>query len=457
MKQLVLLALLLCTRAEAASITFDGASSGGALGVQTSATFPHTIGAGVGGVLLVQVFTDDSMAVSSMTFNGATMLLATQNLGLARPGIETYFIYSPDVGTHNVVVNLSGPTVTYLVCLSVSYLGVDVLNGLSQSRYVAAGTSNFVNVTVTTHLADSWVVTAAMNGNDDMDGYPVASVDRVSLSAAGAHFDQRDTDVASPSAYQALYSTSSGSLPSWIESGIEMQPIPPTATSTITKTSTPTSTRTITQTNTPTPTVTITPSITPTFTFTRTSTISPTFSVSPTFTRTRTITATFSASPTPSATPTLTPACTSTGNTGVFTYGYTACPMLVGNQITVKNFFNRATFAVYLTGVPGGANVQAALYSGTWKPDQRILVSAITSAGNGWNYMTATASMVSPGSYWLLFEGSSSQMRAPRDSDDAKAFVQSPVTSFGNMPPHVNGGVFLNRGKYSAYISTCNF
>lgn len=468
MKKLLFVVLLLLSLKANAAISFDGSSSGGSLSPASSTTFVHTVGSGSHRVLLVQVFTSNSQAVTSMTYNGATMLLATQNLGGSRAGIETYFIMDPDVGSHNVVVNLSGSTTTYLICLSVSYFGVGQLNGLSQSAYVAPGDDSQVSVNVTTHENDSWVVTAVSNSTDNTTGFPTSSVNRVGLSAAGVGFDQRDTAVASPSVYTATYSEIDGTTPEWIESGIEMEEAPPdtftttptssvtpsaTPTWTITPTSTASPTRTATPSNTATPSVTLTatptftatPSITPTWSITQT------WSASPTFTNTRTNTPTSTISPTRTITPThtITPIC-NPGNGGVYSWSaYPAANTLLMNSFTEPGITNLHTINAYFLPTNGG-KAAAALYTGGVSSPVLISATAFQSVSPGWNAFPLSVSNLAAGTYMMAIYGSAQTRLSTRAIGvDYESRAKTP----GVMPPRVT--VTPVALTFSIYGSLC--
>ena len=99
------------------AITLDSANNGAASSVNVaSITWTHTVGAGYGTILLVEVATGS--AVSSVTYAGATMsLLATSN------NLRLFYLLLPATGTNSIVVTIS-PTGKIDGC-STSYFGVD--------------------------------------------------------------------------------------------------------------------------------------------------------------------------------------------------------------------------------------------------------------------------------------------------------------------------------------------
>lgn len=127
---------------------------------------------------------------------------------------------------------------------------------------------------------------------------------------------------------------------------------------------------------------------------------------------------------------------------------------LIGNQVTIPAFSSRITFSVFVTNVLDGVQIQAALYNGDPQPSSLILSSAITTAAEGWNSLTASAQTVNPGTYWLLFQVSDDKARVPLLAG-YRAFLQSPTSPFGHMPSKIFGTVFPSRAKYSAYITVC--
>lgn len=144
------------------------------------------------------------------------------------------------------------------------------------------------------------------------------------------------------------------------------------------------------------------------------------------------------------------------GNATPASVAYTAAPMIIGNAVTLSSFVHRMTFSVYVQGVTTGAQVQAMLYTGDWRPSTLVVASVVKPATAGWVDLTATVSTLNPGTYWLLFQFSTDQLHAMR-APGSTVFVQNPKTTFGRPPSQAVGNTFLNRGRFSSYITVCNF
>lgn len=264
-------------------------------------------------------------------------------------------------------------------------------------------------------------------------------------------FTQTSTNTVTPSATPTVTATSTfTATPTTTPTSSNTSTSTPTFTftSTATPTSSNTSTATPTFTRTVTPTSTNTSTISPTWSSTRTSTSTPTV------TKTRTVTTTSTRTPTNTTTPTATPGCVNTGDTTAETYGYSAFPALLGNKYSIPNIGTIRYFAIFLSGT--GGSVQMALYSSPGvPPSAKVIESTIGVATYGWNYLTATATVIYPGNYWLLFQASNTAVKVVQTTG-SDLFIQSTASSFGHMPTTVAGRLYYKRTKYSAYVQVCN-
>ncbi len=225
----------------------------------------------------------------------------------------------------------------------------------------------------------------------------------------------------------------------WVSSGDFTAPsaYTPTSTSTPTptQTATPTSTNTPIQSFTSTITLTNTPTPTATPTKTRTATPSSTLTVTPTFTDT------------PTATPTNTRVCQNNGETST------------SGNLTASNgtvFFKKVTFSVLTTltylyaYVPSGqGQIKGAVFGSNslGVPGSVLFQTSPAYTSVGWNRLSLTAAVLSPGTYWLgTMASGSALLKYGRVGGDVFQYKQ-----FGPWPDPAHWQSWLGDAATYAY------
>ncbi|MDB5862777.1 MAG: hypothetical protein JWO70_583, partial [Betaproteobacteria bacterium] len=106
------------------AIGADAASSAATVGAQSALTFAHTVGSGTDRLLVVEVSTDSTQPVTSVTYGGTALTqLSAITDGANKVRAEVWYLVAPSSGTANVVVSLgSGKE---FVAGATSFSGVD--------------------------------------------------------------------------------------------------------------------------------------------------------------------------------------------------------------------------------------------------------------------------------------------------------------------------------------------
>lgn len=127
-------------------IALDSAVNG-PQGTATSWTWSHTC-SGVERILFV--FGHQISNISGITYNGVSMTA----IG-ATGDVNLWYLVNPSTGANNIVA--SGSSAYSRFC-SASYTGVDQVNPINASAGVSPGTVSTITGTLTTTVADCWLV-----------------------------------------------------------------------------------------------------------------------------------------------------------------------------------------------------------------------------------------------------------------------------------------------------------
>lgn len=211
------------------AIALDATSLTSAVGAAGSATFSHTIGAGVNITLWVAFFiagnTTDQL--SSVTYNGVAMtqvmtpVIDTGN-GNGPAVFYMYYMGNPPAGAHNIVITNSAPTTSFTNAAGVSYSGT---NTSSQPDGTTNGTNTnpttgAVTATITTATSGDWGLLFVALGRTPAAN--TGSTLRVMVNAQVALFDSNGAFASTGSNSLAWSSTASGGgNATWIMAGIK--------------------------------------------------------------------------------------------------------------------------------------------------------------------------------------------------------------------------------------------
>ena len=141
----------------------------------TDLTWPHTVGPGSNGILVVGVSLRKlNMSVSSITYagQGGFVFVGTQIGSGADHRVEIWYLLSPPVGTANVSVALSGGPPVEAVAGALSYTGVD------QTQPVGTAAGAFATdtaPTVTVSSAAGEVVIDVLSASGDSGAVAVVA------------------------------------------------------------------------------------------------------------------------------------------------------------------------------------------------------------------------------------------------------------------------------------------
>ena len=153
------------------AITIDNTTSNATAGAGASSlTWSHTVNSGSNGILVVQVAVHQSGAnetVSSVAYGGQALTLIGTVQDAKNEEVELWSLVAPNVGTANIVVNVSGAT-TFAVGAT-DYLGVDQSAPLG-TLTSASGKSATPTVTVTSAAGELVIDTVSVQG----DMYPIS-------------------------------------------------------------------------------------------------------------------------------------------------------------------------------------------------------------------------------------------------------------------------------------------
>lgn len=172
MKSYIIAALLVFPSLVFGSIGFDYSEYAGH--ASGDKTWSH-ITTGTDPILLVYCWVNNgSDTVTSITYNGdnLTKLNTVQSYNGAGNRGYLYYILNPDLGTHNVVLDVVGSDTT--ACVSSSYTGVDQSEPFDGINY-DAGSGSYNNFTIgtTTARTGTWLV----SGQNGLDGNCTAGTD----------------------------------------------------------------------------------------------------------------------------------------------------------------------------------------------------------------------------------------------------------------------------------------
>lgn len=139
-------ALFFSPHISSAAIYVNASSTSGITSTSVT-TFPLTVSSCTGSYLLVGIAKSDDEAgrrISTVTYNGTStaMIVRKENLGGGDgTGAHIYGMASPDLGTHNVVMTLTGTSVGNLVS-AVQFCGVTSTGAIASSTGLTLATGN---------------------------------------------------------------------------------------------------------------------------------------------------------------------------------------------------------------------------------------------------------------------------------------------------------------------------
>lgn len=146
------------------AVAFDSSAAGNAANV-SSLTFSHTCtGTGTTGLLLVCLETVDAngRTISSATYNGVAMTqVPTISPYTPAAGRLHYMFYllSPTVGAHNIVLTMTGAVSNNLVAASTSYTGVKQTGfpDASGQTFNASTPGSNLSISITSVASGCWL------------------------------------------------------------------------------------------------------------------------------------------------------------------------------------------------------------------------------------------------------------------------------------------------------------
>jgi len=144
------------------SIVVDAISSSGKFDNVASKTWAHTVGTGVGRILLVLVShrdydNNESIDVTSVTYAGTNLTKSIDVKGANGSSSDIWYLKNPSTGANNVVVNFS-PNSDYGACGAVSFLGS---GGVFAT---ASNNSNTTNISVSLQTPTGGFVVDCVHG-----------------------------------------------------------------------------------------------------------------------------------------------------------------------------------------------------------------------------------------------------------------------------------------------------
>lgn len=155
--------LLKPKKAEAA-IAFDNSTPGSNGSTVSSLTYAHTV-TGTDPLLIVSAYWTSSRTVSGFTYNAVSMTEVVTTLdtgGGERHGM--YYLINPATGANNVVITLSGTSLSGIESAASSYTGVDQTDAIDATRTetnLETGTS--YSEAITSTVDNTWAVWSTRN------------------------------------------------------------------------------------------------------------------------------------------------------------------------------------------------------------------------------------------------------------------------------------------------------
>ena len=192
----VAVALLVLAFPLSAAIAFDASSRAATTSTgRTSITWPHTIAAGVDRALVVGVAIEDASTtdanVSSVTYNGValTAVPSSKINGGGTGIIQTQLFYLlaanlPASGTFNVVVTTQG-AVDGISAGAISLTGVSQTTPGPAATKVDTSGADTITTSITTPVANAWVVDVAGSGNSGSFTAGSGQTERWDIAASG--------------------------------------------------------------------------------------------------------------------------------------------------------------------------------------------------------------------------------------------------------------------------------
>jgi len=143
------------TKAEAA-IAIDATSQGYAN--STSLTFAHTV-SGSDRILMVQLYTFQGTqpSITGITYNGVALTSKGSRVSDLSGYTQQWSLVAPATGANNIVISMNSSQV---FATAVSYTGVDQTTPHPDATVTGSVTGTSLSATMTTTVADSWLVLA---------------------------------------------------------------------------------------------------------------------------------------------------------------------------------------------------------------------------------------------------------------------------------------------------------
>ena len=144
---------------------------------RSSATFAHTVAAGLNRVLIVMIHIGpDGISATDVEYGGLDLTLAVSRDGADGADGETHtelwYLVSPPVGTANVVVTYSATTRSDGIA-ALTYNGVDQASPIGATNSATAATGTDATVSITTTVANSLIVGGVTgHGSDTQPATP---------------------------------------------------------------------------------------------------------------------------------------------------------------------------------------------------------------------------------------------------------------------------------------------
>ena len=175
------------------AIAFDAHTAAGisinANPVSSPQAFNHTVGSGSDRLLVVTVKMRGGGGaggtVTGITFNGVALTAVDTEAINSTAHCVIFYLVNPDSGTHSVSVSHNMTGGTFLIVSATSLTGVHQTTPLNANNKAAAANSGPMTVSLTTTVADCWVIDCcAMRTSSNQAGTMTAVTNRVERTNA---------------------------------------------------------------------------------------------------------------------------------------------------------------------------------------------------------------------------------------------------------------------------------
>jgi hypothetical protein len=219
-------------------IAFDAAASNSCTSCLVTLTWPHTIGGGTNGILIVGVseFGNDPAppplppVVSIMYGSSSLTFIAAQNdLTNVVVRAEAWYLLNPPTGTASITVTFSSIPVVggSVVGGSVSYFNVAGLGTSNSATSLSTTSGNPASVTVNANAGDLVTDVLAMNAESIIPATPgVGQTPRWNVAPPTSSLVGAGSD--KPASSPVTMTWTGVNVPIWALIGIDLQPAPTT-------------------------------------------------------------------------------------------------------------------------------------------------------------------------------------------------------------------------------------